>query len=65
LPTSPPIGEPLASDTCSGFDKTLIVIHAKTYPLVIPEIEFSEVALQMLLAYVVINANNPAFRIEK
>jgi hypothetical protein len=51
----------LALDTQGGFGEMLVIINAKRGAFVVTEIELA-VALQMLLAHVVINASDPVFQ---
>jgi hypothetical protein len=58
----PPIGQAFADDPLDRFRHTLAVADAKAGALVVAVIKFGEVALQMLLADVVIGADDPAFQ---
>lgn len=60
LPTSPPICQAFADDPLRGLRHALIVADAKRDALVVSEIELAKVALQMLLAHVVIRPGDPA-----
>lgn len=60
LLVSPPIGQALSFDPLKGFCCALCVVYAKRGALVVTEIELGEVAAQMLLADMVIDAIDPA-----
>ncbi len=60
LATSPPIGEALAfrpGDSAAG---TLFVINPDCGAVAVPEVKFGEIAVQMLLVTVLIDADHPA-----
>ncbi len=54
------IGEPLADDTHKGALGTLHVIYAKPNAVAIAEIEFAQIAVQMALAAMLVNALHAA-----
>lgn len=59
-PTSPPIGQALARDPLCRFRHTHRIVNAETGALVVAEIEFSEVAVQVRLGNVVIRSDDAA-----
>src|SRR5207244_12929616 len=59
---SPPIGQALADDALHRFPHALAVADAKADALVVPIVELGEVTLKVLLADVVIGADDPAFQ---
>lgn len=60
LLTSPPIGEALAFDTGERAIRAGLVIDAQRHALVVSEIEFREVALQVLRRNVMIRSDDAA-----
>src|SRR5690606_37848021 len=60
LRVSPPIGEALPADASQGLVCALVVSDAEGDALVVAEIEFRQIALQVLLADVVIGAVDAA-----
>jgi hypothetical protein len=54
------IGETLANNALERLVRPLHVVHAECDPVVVPEIELGEIAMQMLLAAVLIDAGHPA-----
>lgn len=62
LPTSRSIGEPLALDTAQDIASAFGIVYAECDPVVVPEVEFGEVAVQMFLADVLIDAVDAAFQ---
>jgi hypothetical protein len=62
LPTSRSIGEPLALDATQDIAGTTGIVHAQGDPVVVSEIELGEVAMQMFLANVLVDAIDAAFQ---
>jgi hypothetical protein len=60
---SRPVRETLALDTLHGKDRTFPIVDAKRHAVRIAEIEFGKVAMQMLLAAMLIDAM-PRLKIE-
>ena len=56
------VGYSLSNYTTKRPVSTLLIINAKRRPLIVAEIELGKVALQMLLADVVVDAHNPALQ---
>ncbi len=57
---SPPIGQALAGDALESFCGALIIGNAQPLAFIVPEIEFAEIAFQVLLADVLVHPGNPA-----
>jgi len=57
---SPPIGEAFARDAAHNGIGTLLVAEAERHAIVVAEIEFAKVSLQMLLAHVMVDTIDPA-----
>ena len=55
-----PIGEPLADDALNGARGTLYVIYAQPDAVAIAEIELRQIAVQMLLAAMLVDALHAA-----
>lgn len=62
MATSPPIGQALAFRADDRATGALRIPDPELYAVVMAEIEFSEIAMQMFLAHVLIGAINPAFQ---
>jgi hypothetical protein len=59
---SPPIGETLPDNPLERFSGALAILNPKRRALVVSEIEFGQIALQVLLADVVIRPRNAALK---
>ena len=58
--TSPPIGQALADNAFDRLFHAFSIADAKSLAFVVTEIVFGQIALQMLLAYMVVHACNAA-----
>lgn len=56
------ISHPLANDAAHHLFGLLGIFHVQRRPLVVAEIEFAQIPLQMLLADMVIGARNSTFQ---
>jgi len=61
LATSPPIGDALGGDTAHNGVGALLVGEPERHAIVIAEVKLTEIALQMFLAHMVIDAIDAAF----
>jgi hypothetical protein len=60
FPVNCSIGEPLSDNTLDDLVGTRRIVNAKRNPLVVAEIELGEIAVQVLLADMVIGADDAA-----
>ena len=65
MATSPPIGEAFARDSAHDGIGALLVCKPKCHAIIIPEVKFTEIALQMILTHVVIDAIDAALEDRK
>jgi hypothetical protein len=61
----PCVCEALANDAFEGFVRPLAIIEAVGNAVVIPDLKFGEIPMQMLLATMLINALHAHLKIEK
>jgi hypothetical protein len=61
LAISPPIGEAFARDAAHNGIGTLLVAEAERHAIVVAEVKFAKVSLQMLLADMVVDTIDAAF----
>jgi hypothetical protein len=54
------VGKPLALDAAQQLLSTFLIIYAKSYPSIMPEIKLCQVAMEMAVAAVLISAPHAA-----